>query len=78
MKKTYAICTWSDGYESNNVGLWIFDGSYGGNSFYDGLNPLNHSDYYSTYRSFGFGISPMGFPIGGTKNKGKTWIPFRN
>ncbi len=59
--------------ESYNGSVWIFDGSYGGNSINSGLNPKNYSDYHQLYLSYGFGISASPFPLGFTINKGYTW-----
>ena len=60
---------WSESY---NGAAWVFDGTYGGNSQYSGLNPKKYSDYHSLYNTFGFGVS-LGLPIGFTLNKGYTW-----
>jgi RHS repeat-associated protein len=58
--------------ESSNGAVWIFDGTYGGNSLKEGLNPENLSDYHSLYHTYGFGVSG-GLPLGFTVNKGYTW-----
>ena len=62
---------------SDKMGLrygaaWIFDGTFGGNSLYTGLDPKNYSDYHTLYNTTGFGVSG-GLPIGFTINKGYTW-----
>jgi len=64
--------------ESNNVAIWIFDPTYGGDSFNPGLN-LNKFNHYfnNTYESYGFGAS-VGLPLGVTRSKGFTWVFFKH
>ncbi len=69
-----AIEGWSESY---NLGIWNFDGTYGGNSTDPWLNPNNYSDFHSKYHTYGFGLS-TGLPLGFTKNKGFTFIPFND
>ena len=59
--------------ESYNGAVWIFDGTFGGNSLNHGIDPNNYSDYHTQFNTYGFGISPFSFPIGFTRNKGYTW-----
>ena len=63
---------WSETY---NGAAFIFDGTYGGNSYNSGLYPSNYSDYHNSYTTYGFGVS-YGSPIGITRNKGYTWTFF--
>ena len=58
--------------ETWNAGIWILDGTYGGNSKYTGLDLNKYDDSHSIYNTYGFGIS-VGTPIGFTRNKGYTW-----
>jgi hypothetical protein len=61
--------------ESYNLGIGAWDFSYGGDSFWTGLkNLLKFSDTHPTYRSYGFGYSPTGLPLGFTHRKGYTWV----
>ena len=75
--KSFGISSLRGWGETYNVGAFNFDGSYGGNSYYGGFfNPSNHMNYFSDYKSLGFGYS-VGSPFGGTVQRGKTFLPFR-
>jgi len=63
--------------ETWNGGVWVLDGTYGGNSMNPRLNPRNYSDQHSKYHTYGGGLS-VGTPIGFTKNKGYTWVFFND
>jgi RHS repeat-associated protein len=58
--------------ETHDLSIWYLDGSLGGNSLNEGLNPKNYSDLHTKYSSYGIGLS-VGFPVGYVKTKSYTW-----
>ena len=61
--------------ESTNIGLWIMDGTIGGDVKKGGLLLQDRVEWVpqNNYNVFGIGFS-IGSPFGFTRNKGYTWI----